>query len=234
MDGSMQVSVKDAALLLEMPEEALWRLIRQGEVPAHRVNEEYRFNRAELFEWATAKGIKISPALFADSERADESLPTLVEALSDGGIARDLGGDDPASVLRSVVGALRLSEEIDREYLLEVMMTRESLGSTGIGDGIAIPHVRNPVVLQGVKPGVTLCFLAHPIDFNALDGKPVDTMFAIVSPTVRLHLHLLSRLGFVLRDAAFREALRARAGDEELLQALAKAESAIGPTAGAR
>lgn len=83
-----------------------------------------------------------------------------------------------------------------------------SLGSTGIGDGIAVPHVRNPVVLHVSKPTVTLCFLDHPIDFGAIDDMPVDTMFAIVSPSVKAHLHLLSRLAFVLRDPGFKAALR--------------------------
>ena len=70
-------------------------------------------------------------------------------------------------------------------------MARESLGSTGIGDGIAIPHVRNPIVMHIPRPTITLCFLEHPIDFGALDGQPVHTLFTIVSPTVRAHLHLL-------------------------------------------
>ncbi|MEI6876964.1 MAG: PTS sugar transporter subunit IIA, partial [Spirochaetota bacterium] len=97
---------------------------------------------------------------------------------------------------------------------------------------IAIPHVRNPVVLNVAKPSVTLCFLERPIDFRAIDGKPVDVMFAIVSPTVRVHLHLLSRLGLVLRDEAFKQALHARSGDVELLAALARAEAAISPATG--
>src|SRR5438034_985186 len=62
---------------------------------------------------------------------------------------------------------------------------REALQSTGVGDGIAIPHVRNPIVLHVSRPMITLCFLERPIDFGALDGKPVHVLFSLISPTVR-------------------------------------------------
>jgi PTS system nitrogen regulatory IIA component len=87
--------------------------------------------------------------------------------------------------------------------------------------------VRNPIVLHVNKPTVSLCFLEHPIDFGALDGQPVTTLFALVSPSIRAHLNLLSRLGFVLRAPALREALRSQAAREALLAALAEAERAI-------
>jgi PTS system nitrogen regulatory IIA component len=228
----MQVSVKEAALSLEVDEETIYRWIRQGEIPAHRINEEFRFNGSELLEWATKRGMRISLGSFEGRDSAGSEGPSLLEALELGGVARGIAGVDPATVLREVVEALALPDDVDREYLFQVMMARESLGSTGIGDGIAIPHVRNPVVLDVAKPSVTLCFLDRPIDFHAIDGKPVDIMFAIVSPTVRVHLHLLSRLGLVLRDEAFKRLLKARAGDAELLAALALAEATIAPSAG--
>jgi len=218
----MQVSVKEAALMLELDEDALWRLIGQGDIPAHLVNEEYRFNKAELFEWATARGLKVSHELFPDREG---ELPGLGEALARGGIARNLAAGDAPSALRSLVGVLALPEDVDRDYLYQVMLARENLGSTGIGEGIAIPHVRNPVVLRGAPSSVTLGFLAAPIDFHAIDRVPVDTLFAIVSPSVRVHLHLLSRLGSVLRVPAFRAILRSRAPDAAILSALAEAEA---------
>ena len=81
------------------------------------------------------------------------------------------------------------------------MLAREAIAPTAIGEGIAIPHVRNPVVLHVGRPSITLCFLEQPIEYDALDGKPVHTLFTIVSPTTRAHLHLMSKLSFVLRDS---------------------------------
>lgn len=73
------------------------------------------------------------------------------------------------------------------------------LGSTGIGDGIAIPHPRSPLIFNLPHASLTLSFLEKPIDFGALDGKPVFAAFTILSQTVRGHIHLISRLAHVLR-----------------------------------
>jgi PTS system nitrogen regulatory IIA component len=108
-----------------------------------------------------------------------------------------------------------------------VLLAREALGSTGVGDGIAIPHVRNPIVLHVPRATVTLCFLENPVDFNALDGRPVTTLFTVVSPTVKAHLHLLSRLAFCLRTPAVRAAVGGQVRREEILAAVRSAEASL-------
>ncbi len=223
----MQLSVKDAASLLNVSEKTIYRWVQQEGMPAHRVHEQIRFNRAELLEWAFSRRRSISPAVIADPGSGITGLPSLSDALRAGTVADHVRGNDVPSVLRSVVGLLPLPEEVDREFLYQVLLARERLGSTGIGDGIAIPHVRNPVVLHVTKPSVTLCYLDHPIDFNAIDGQPVGILFTLISPTVRAHLHLLSRLGFALGDSGVKEAVRGRAPRDELLAEVERAEAAI-------
>jgi PTS system nitrogen regulatory IIA component len=223
----VQLTVRDVARLLDVSEKTVYRWIRERSLPAYRVNEQYRFNRAELLEWATARKVNVSPEIFEEPETQTAPLPTLAVALEAGGIVYRLGGTDKASVLRSVVANLRLPDEVDREFLLRVLLAREALGATGVGDGIAIPHVRNPVVLHVPRPSITLCFLERPVDFGALDGQPVHTLFTLISPTVRAHLHLLSRLAFALRDRAFREVIAGQGSREEILAEARRMESAI-------
>jgi PTS system nitrogen regulatory IIA component len=228
----MQLTVHDASRLLAVSEKTIYRWIKQGILPVYRVNEQLRFNRAELLEWATSRRVKISPDIFTETEAVSRALPSLVEALTAGGVVYRVSGADQPTVLHAVVEAMKLPEEVDREFLYRVLLARESLGSTGIGDGIAIPHVRNPVVLHVNQPMITLCFLEKPIDFGALDGVPVSTLFAMISPTVKAHLHMLSRLGFVLQNAAFKEAVKQQASRDELMALLAVAEGTF-PTANA-
>jgi PTS system nitrogen regulatory IIA component len=225
----MQLSVKDASALLNVSTETVYRWVKQDEIPSHTVNDEIQFNRDELLEWATARNVQVSPDLFRADGPANVQtrLPTLTEALRAGGVAYGVGGDDQPSVLRAIVGFLKLPEGVDREFLYQVLLARESLGSTGIGDGVAIPHVRNPLVLHVAEPIVTLSFLEHAIDFHAVDGRPVHALFTLICPTVKIHLHLLSRLGYVLRHPAFKAALARQARLEELMAELAGAEAAI-------
>ena len=223
----MQLSVKDTAKILNVSEKTIYRWIKQHVVPVYQINEQYRFNRSELLEWATSRRIQVSPEIFQEIEHSKTPLPSLTEALKTGGISYRVGGNDKPSVLHAIVDILSLPDEVDREFLYQVLMARETLGSTGIGDGIAIPHVRNPVVLHVSKPSMTLCFLDQPIDFGALDGQPVSTLFTLISPTIRAHLHILSRLGFVLQNQEFKTALNNQASREDLMELLARAEAAL-------
>jgi PTS system nitrogen regulatory IIA component len=190
------------------------------------VNDQLRFNRAEVLEWATAEGIPVSVELFPAPAEERAKLPTLAEALAAGEILYDVPGDDKAAALRAVVSRLRLPPGVDREFLFQMLLARENLGSTAVGDGVAIPHVRNPVVLH-VPSSIALCFLARPIDFDALDGKPVGTLFFLFSPTIRAHLHLLSRLGAALHDPGLRGALARRADPAKILAEVRRAEAAL-------
>jgi len=223
-----KLTVREAAGLLSASEKSVYSWIKKGLLPAHRINDQYRINRAELLEWATARKIHVSPEIFAEPESEAGAPPTLEDALRAGGIHYRISGHDKASVLRAVVDSINLPDDVDREFLYQVLLAREALGSTGIGDGIAIPHVRNPIVLHLSRPTVTLCFLERPVDFGALDGQPVSTLFTLISPTVRAHLHLLSRLSFALRHPNFNAAVRAQASREEIFEALRAAEAAVG------
>lgn len=218
----MNLSVKDAAKLLEVSEKTLYRWIKDGSVPAYRINEQIRFNRVELLEWATSRKIPLDPDILTEPESGGMRLPAVSEALRSGGVLYRVEGRDKKEVLEEVVDHLRLPDEVNRAFLLKVLLAREALGSTGVGDGIAIPHVRNPIVLHVARPSITLAFLEHPIDFGALDGKPVSILFTMISPTVRAHLHLLSRLAFVLRDPNVRKVLGKAGTREEIFLAIEK------------
>jgi PTS system nitrogen regulatory IIA component len=224
----MKLLVKDAARLLNVSDKTIYRWIKQGSIPAYRLNEQYRFNRAELLEWATARRIPMSPEIFREEDSEAESLPHLTEALQAGGIYYRIGGKNKSDVLHSIVEAMRLPPEVDREFLFEVLLAREALGSTAIGEGIAIPHVRNPVILHLQRPMITACFLEQPVDFGALDGQPVHALFTLTSPTVRAHLHLLSRLAYALRDPRFKKAVVRQASREELMAAAEACERQLG------
>ncbi len=214
----MKLTVQEAAKLLNTTEEAIYRWIKRADIPCQSVNDHYRFHRAELLEWATARGLAVSVDAFPASRRfVDNSAPGFATALRAGGVYHDVEGNDRESALRAIVKRIPLASESDREFLFDVLLAREAIGSTGVGDGIAIPHVRSPVVLPANQPAVTLCFLAQPIDFHAIDDRPVHTFFSLVTLTIRSHLYLLSRLSAALQDPRFKQAVIERASPHEIL-----------------
>lgn len=224
----MQLSIRELTKLLNVAEGTVSRWIKQRGLPAHQVGGQYRVNRAELLEWATANQVPVSLELFNHLEADAETVPSLAEALEIGGIHYSLPGASKDQALRALVQVLPLPDGVDRELLLRLFLAREASASTAIGDGIAIPHVRNPIVLHVPRPAVTLAFLAHAIDFGALDGKPVQVLFSIISPTNRSHLQLLSRLSFALHDRKFRAMVARQAPREEILPEVRRVEARIG------
>jgi PTS system nitrogen regulatory IIA component len=204
----MQLTVKQAAQFLDVAEEQIHAWIDEGEIPFSREHGLVRFNEAELLEWATARRLRPSHA---------EGAPSLAEALSLGGVHEGLSGADREAALRAAMERMPLGPGMDRETLVEVMLAREAAGSTAVGDGIAIPHVRAPIVQNGVRPAIALCTLAQPVDFGARDGKPVHTLFLLATPTVNAHLQILARLAAALHDREFKSAVLRRAPAAEIL-----------------
>ena len=223
----MKLTIRDAAELLGVAEKTIYLWIQSKGLPAYKMNEEVRFNRSELLEWATNEGVDVSPGLFQDSGSFEVPRPAISEALERGGVHAHVPGRSPEETLRSVVGLLPLPPGVDRDFLLSVLLAREALGSTAIGDGIAIPHVRNPIVLAVEKPIVSLCYLEEPVDFGALDGQPVGALFTLVTTTIRTHLHLLSRLSHLLQNERFRGAVKASAGAREILDIAREIEATL-------
>jgi PTS system nitrogen regulatory IIA component len=121
---------------------------------------------------------------------------------------------------------------IDRDLLVEVLLARETTGTTAIGEGIAIPHVRNPVIAAGARAAVAVCYLAHPVSLGARGGPPVHTILMLVTPTVRAHLQLLARLARALTDPGFKAALDRRAALDDLTREAARVERDAPPAAG--
>lgn len=224
----MLLEPSEAAQALHVDEKTVVRWIKKDNLPAESIHGDYRINPVDLLEWATERGIKVNPALYKMSDADNRPLPTLSQALKAGGIHCGFPGNDKESVLRYVVDALALPDEIDPEFILQVLLAREAMGTTAVGDGIAIPHVRNPILVQLPIPKIALTFLAQPVDFGALDGKPVQILFTIISPTIRMHLHLLSKLAYCLRDQRLRDLLGRPCNADKIMAVVLQLENELG------
>ncbi|EKD28260.1 MAG: hypothetical protein ACD_79C00364G0002 [uncultured bacterium] len=223
----MHYTVRDVAKLLNVSERSIYRWINNNSIPAYKIHEQYRFNKMEILEWANLKKIGISLEMLKEVHNPEGETPTLEDTLKSGGIYYRISGNDKKSVLMSVVENLKLPESVNREYLLEVLLAREELSSTGIGEGIAIPHVRNPIIFNIPKSLISLCFLEKPIDFGSIDDKPVHALFLMMCATPRIHLGLLSRLSYSLKDEKLKQAIINQASREEILTEFRRVESQL-------
>jgi nitrogen PTS system EIIA component len=223
----MQLTVRDVAKLLKVNENMVLRWVADNDLPATEINGQHRFNCAEVLEWATDRKMPFEPSAFPYSNGHGADQPCLTEALRLGGVLYDVAGNDKETVLAHIIAAMPLPDDLERDFLLQVFLSREAAGSTCIGDGIALPHPRYPNVVQVAEPFITLAFLKHPITYSPTDAQPVQTLFALVSPTVRAHLGLLALLATALRDPAFRQVVTERRPFVEILQRAALLEASF-------
>jgi PTS system nitrogen regulatory IIA component len=222
----MQLTLREAASYLSVSEATVRRWISTRGLPAHHANERMYCNAIELWEWALESGIPVSRSLFERARRSPAKVPPLSTLLAEGGVHHNVGGRTKEEVLHEIVRLLPLPPDVDRDFLATVLEAREAMGSTGVGGGVAIPHVRNPILLHVDGPTISLCLLRHPVEFDAIDGVPVHALFVVVSPDVPTHLRILAQLGFALRDEELRRLLREAAPAEAILARVAATEAA--------
>jgi len=220
----MELGLKQVAETFGVSEIKIIKWINNENLPADLVADQYRFHRADLIEWAAIHGHPFSPSIYAQGNGDLTAAGThLTEALEAGGVLENVGGSDLRTILDTALAGLPLPPTMGHDALLELFLSRESLGSTAPGGGIAIPHPREPTLLAVPGAVMRLCYLSKPLDMAAADGVPVDKLFLIICPTAHEHLQLLARLGALLQVNDVREALRNKFTGDALFSVLREA-----------
>ena len=142
----------------------------------------------------------------------------LLDFLPDTAVNLDLQSASKKEVLKELVNNLATAHKIKNpEKILASLLEREELGSTGIGQGIAIPHGKSDSVKDvAAALGIT----KKGIEFDALDGEPVYLFFMLVVPTnaAGIHLKILAKVSRLLKDKFFRQALREAKSPQDALK----------------
>ena len=151
----------------------------------------------------------------------------LSKLLSPATINLDLRSMDRDSVLPELVNQIPqlANEPAARQTLLRALQEREQLHSTGIGDGIALPHARNALVGLVDDPLIVFGRHAQGIPYDAIDGAPARLFFLLLAPTVTQHLGILARLSRILRDPTLRQSLLGAESPQEVIALIREAEA---------
>ena len=152
----------------------------------------------------------------------------IVEFLNEKAVSADLKATTKDAALRELVEILAKAEGIKNQGdLVKVLMSRESLGSTGIGQGVGIPHAKTNAVKKLVA---ALGISTHGVNFDALDGELVHIFFLLVAPEdcAGPHLKGLARISRLLKDKHFRDSLKVLK-DEKAILKLIREEDAKKP-----
>jgi PTS system nitrogen regulatory IIA component len=144
----------------------------------------------------------------------------LSEILEEENIIPDLKARDKKRAIEELAEALVVrNPSMDKDSLVRVLLERERLGSTGIGDGVAIPHGK----FHGIsEPVISFGRSLKGLDFESMDGEPVYLLFLLVAPenSASIHLKALARIAKILKNGSFRKTLMEVSGRKELYQTI--------------
>lgn len=142
----------------------------------------------------------------------------LVDILAPGAISVDLASTSKKEALEELCGLLAKADKLpDPTAMVRTLLEREALGSTGIGQGVAIPHGKAPTIkAQAAALGIS----KRGVEFESLDGEPVHILFLLVAPpdAAGNHLKALAKVSRLLKDKFFRQALKDSKTPDEILK----------------
>ena len=223
----MKLTIDEVAKCLDVPLNTVERWIRQGRIPVGKSEGECVFHKPILEVWAKKHNLPFILPEKKVVEKVEDKPFNLFNAMNFGGVYYGIEGKNISEVLDSAVKKIPFLDQDGQGTLLEKLLDREEMASTGIGRGIAIPHPRTPLDEGMEEPVIITCFLEHPMDYRAIDGLPVFVLFILLSPSVNVHLHLLSRLAFCVRDTSFIEFLKSIPQQEKLLEKVKNIENVL-------
>lgn len=151
----------------------------------------------------------------------------LSEILEEINIIPDLKAKDKNGVLEELAEVIvRHDPSVDKRSLVRVLLERERLGSTGIGDGVAIPHGK----FNGVShPVISFGRSRKGLDFESVDGQPAFLFFLLVAPeeSANIHLKALAKIAKILKNSSFRKVLMEAPTKKELYQTIIQSDEEL-------
>jgi len=193
----MDLKLEEVANLLNVSESTVRRWLTDGQIPAYKLKDEYRFNRTEVEDWIVRN----------EYEDDDEKHPSggvrqyaLYRAIHKGGVYHNVPGHTKEEIIRGGCRMLSQNLKFDPDVMADLLLDREKLMPTALNHGIAAPHTRE-ITFNTHFDAVGVVFPTQPIDCGALDKEPVHTFFFLFACDDRRHLNLLAKIAHLSRDS---------------------------------
>lgn len=228
----MDLTVKDVAELLNVSQAKIEEWIANASIPCYRIENKYRFSRIEIEDWVLSRQTGDSPFNQSNDKEGSGSYGnqqfSLYRALHKGGVLHQVPGETKEEVIRNVMETVAQDLNLDAEVLSEMLLDREALQPTALGNGIGLPHTRDSFV-NSLHDRVIIAFPLKPIeDYGALDGIPVTTLFFLFACDDKRHLHLLAKIAHLSNQEKTLEFLLSKPNKTKLLEYIKEWESTIG------
>ncbi len=230
------LSLSQAARHVCVPEKQLLHLALQNEVPCTKRGEQYFFEHRKLDDWAQQRIMKLELRHLKEhhAKAAPERKKTshddhlVGSLLTMDRIHPEMTAKTKPGIIRDMVKAAAATGLLnDEEYLHKELIKREELGSTAIGDGAALLHIRYFNEFTFEKSFIILGRTVQPIFFGSQSGEKTDIFFLICCKDDDLHLHILAQICILIHGTELMQALREAETADEMFEVLRAAEDEL-------
>lgn len=225
----MDLRKKDVAELLTVSEDTVTILVEKDRLPCYKIGGEYRFNRSEIENWMV-KVLASEKGGIPFGEGQGEKPPWqqfgLYRAIHRGEVFSGMETSSKEELIYMTLDGVSERLGLNTEAVAELFLERENLMSTAISQGIAIPHTRE-FLIGGLFDAVVVVYPEQPIEWGALDGAPVHTLFFLFACDDKRHLNLLAKIAHFISSEEHVHFLQTRPSKEALLEFIKQWESSI-------
>ncbi|MBL7076333.1 MAG: PTS sugar transporter subunit IIA [Kiritimatiellae bacterium] len=202
------MTLQEVAAYLKVSEKTITRMVQAGELPGLKVSNQWRFLRAAIDDWLTRRMYRQASEQLAEVIQPPHEELSLPLLLTPNRITMDLQPGQKEDVLARLVAPLVEEGTVnDPTRYMAALIGREEIVSTAIGDGVAIPHARDPEHSALAKSCMALGICRQGMSFGALDEKPTKLFFLIGGTSTEDHLRLVARTMLMLRQPGVIEGL---------------------------
>ncbi len=224
-DAVEVLTLAEIARHLRISVRTVLRMLENEELPGGRIGGQWRFSRGAVDAWLTSRISSASTEQLVDVVATKKrGLLRIPQLLPPEHIVLDLPAEPKVDILRRLVAPLARSGVIgDPEGYVSTLLAREELLSTAIGEGVALPHARDPRMVGATRNMLVLGVAGGGIDFDSLDGEPTFIIVLVCATSVASHLRLMAKVSIMLRVPGLVQNLRAAETREEVTNELIRA-----------
>ncbi len=198
------MTLSEVASYLKIAEKTVSRMITRGEIPCTKVASQWRFMKSMIDDWLISRMNVVPQNDLAKILENPEGLIPFTRLTSEDLILDNVKPGSKKDILSQLIIPLVQQEIIeDADDFLRKLLTREKMVTTGIGRGVAIPHLRHPKENPGGGPRMVVGICKAGTDYESMDGKLTHLFFLLVSDSEVVHLRVLAKLNQILRESDF-------------------------------
>lgn len=229
----MDLTIKDVSELLNISETTIRRWLQDGKIPGYKLGHQIRFSRSEIENWVMRSKIQKEKVPSFDekdniislkSDKAKQLVAkkigtqaySLFRALYKGTVINNIHGSTKEDVIKAAVRVIAKNLSLDANVLTDLLLDREKLMPTALNHGVAVPHTRD-FLLPKSYDVVNVVYLDNPIEYGALDGEKVKTLFFLFACDDKRHLHLLAKIAHLTRNETTLDFIHEHPGKAHLL-----------------